>query len=507
MRIKVEPGLALKKEKKEEAARKEEEKASDSREDLVTPEPGVEADTDTSVTAESTVEITPLGKDDAAEEMEEADETSGVVGEMFSQLVGEVEKINEAVKDKTKESEAKETEAGEGEANQDETKEGEAKNAEDTNQDKEDDEKDKDDVEEGGDETRQGNATEDMENEVEGKSVGPQVSLPPGISISRSPTKDPKEDEVGEPEKKTNGDIEAGSEDTKDDEAGPSKQSDDWVPDDALEEDLDGEDEYYETNGTGEEEGATEGVDAGDDFGGYDPLKLVQMSESDLNELDFEMDDDMEGITTEDHEIFDENSEGVEGAEELPNDSEDNGEKKEGEDEDSAGLSENVHTDYDMDFTDADGVSLDQEEDHGTGEPPLEENLQPSEGEAAEDTLDDSKEDTVNDDAFDMEVPKSGADRSYNCDDNLNEDCDDDMGPDMEPDCINDDVETAEGAEVSEHAADMLSEDFSSDQAEAATEETEASAAAREEAESAAETVDGEEESGGEPGDSCDNSA
>ena len=39
---------------------------------------------------------------------------------------------------------------------------------------------------------------------MEGKSVGPQVSLPPGISISRSPTKDTKEDEVGEPEKKTN---------------------------------------------------------------------------------------------------------------------------------------------------------------------------------------------------------------------------------------------------------------------------------------------------------------
>merc|ERR1719270_508089 len=161
------------------------------------------------------------------------------------------------------------------------------------------------------------------------------------------------------------------------------------------------------------------GDEGGDDFGGYDPLKLAQMSESDLNELDFEMDDDGMEVTTEDHEIFDENSEGIDGNEDVSNSSENRSDKKENEleEEDDAGLSENVSTDYGMDFADSEGVSLDQDEDLGGLEAPLEEGLQ-AHGEAAEDTLDDSKEDAAGneEDAFEIDLPKtnSGNDRSYN---------------------------------------------------------------------------------------------
>merc|ERR1719270_649004 len=174
------------------------------------------------------------------------------------------------------------------------------------------------------------------------------------------------------------------------------------------------------------------GDEGGDDFGGYDPLKLAQMSESDLNELDFEMDDDGMEVTTEDHEIFDENSEGIDGNEDVSNSSGNRSDKKENEleEEDDAGLSENVSTDYGMDFADSEGVSLDQEEDLGGLEAPLEEGLQ-AHGEAAEDTLDDSKEDAAGneEDAFEIDLPKttSGNDRSYNGEENLNEDCDDDV--------------------------------------------------------------------------------
>merc|ERR1719350_1162808 len=307
---------------------------------------------------------------------------------------------------------------------------------------------------------------EDMEMELEPKSIGNRKT--PTLSTNSKN----RGDQLGEPEKRSNGEDEEG-------ESAPSKQSDDWLPEDALEEDVDGEEEYFNSNGTAEEEDVGGGDEDGDDFGGYDPLKLAQMSESDLNELDFEMGDDGMEVTTEDHEIFDENSESIDGNEDISNSSGNRSNKKDelGEEEEDAGLSENVSTDYGMDFADSEGVSLDQEEDIGGMEAPLEEGLQPH-GEAAEDTLDDSKEDGGNEeDAFDMDVPKtsSGNDRSYNGDENLNEDCDDDVEEGgEEEDCINDDhLQPVDNAEEDSAEADVLSEDLTSDHVEVGGEEEE----------------------------------
>ena len=121
-------------------------------------------------------------------------------------------------------------------------------------------------------------------------------------------------------------------------------------------------------------------------------------------------------MTTEDHEIYD--GEGEELAAEA--------DEKTKEDEEE-GLSESVHTDYGLDFSE--GVSLDPEE----GEEEEEGNV------AAEDTLDDSKEEEANagneEDAFD-DMAKADEERTYNGDENLNEDCDDDVD---DAECINDD--------------------------------------------------------------------
>ena len=239
------------------------------------------------------------------------------------------------------------------------------------------------------------------------------------------------------------------------------------------------------------------------------------MSESDLNELDFEMDDDGMEVTTEDHEIFDENSESIDGNEDISNSSGRRSNKKDelGEEEEDTGLSENVSTDYGMDFADSEGVSLDQEEDIGGMEAPLEEGLQPH-GEAAEDTLDDSKEDVGNEeDAFEVPKTSSGNDRSYNGDENLNEDCDDDVEEggegglveEEEEDCINDDhLQPVDNAEEDAAEADVLSEDLTSDHVEVGGEEEEEHGE-----ESHVEGEGGYHQEGEEntPGASCDNSA
>ena len=522
MTIKIEPGISLDKLKKEapEKADKESGSPGDARDELVTPEPtGEEGDAvildgdaqeDDSLVkqADSTIEITRVsGGDEGGSKKEEKvgakvikegskgraeskEETSGVVGELFTQLVGEVEKINEGVQKQ-------------GDAAGENSGEKEHKMAADAESDDRDEDIDltisfataitgaiedapKD--------------MEDMEVELEPKSVAnPKRS-------THSPNSKNGEDRLGEPEKRSNGDGE-----DEDDESAPSKQSDDWLPEDALEEDIDGEDEYFETNGAAEEEdevGGGEGGRGADDFGGYDPLKLAQMSESDLNELDFEMDDDGMEVTTEDHEIFDENSESIDGNEDVSNSSGGNRSNKKdelGEEEEDAGLSENVSTDYGMDFADSEGVSLDQEEDIGGMEAPLEEGLQPH-GEAAEDTLDDSKEDGGNEeDAFEIDVPKtsSGNDRSYNGDENLNEDCDDDVEEGgEEEDCINDDhLQPVDNAEEDSAEADVLSEDLTSDHVEVGGEEEDG-----EESHLEGEGYQGEGEENT-PGASCDNSA
>merc|ERR1719341_2493661 len=133
MTIKIEPGISLdkmKKEAPEKALEKESESPVEGRDELVTPEPtGEEGDAVTLEgdaeeegdglvkQAESTIEISRVSGGDEGgstkieekenrvgdkvikegSRVESREETSGVVGELFTQLVGEVEKINEGV--------------------------------------------------------------------------------------------------------------------------------------------------------------------------------------------------------------------------------------------------------------------------------------------------------------------------------------------------------------------------------------------------------------------------
>merc|ERR1719341_589101 len=133
MTIKIEPGISLdkmKKEAPEKALEKESESPVEGRDELVTPEPtGEEGDAVTLEgdaeeegdglvkQAESTIEISRVSGGDQGvstkteekenrvgdkvikegSRVESREETSGVVGELFTQLVGEVEKINEGV--------------------------------------------------------------------------------------------------------------------------------------------------------------------------------------------------------------------------------------------------------------------------------------------------------------------------------------------------------------------------------------------------------------------------
>merc|ERR1719341_524975 len=262
MTIKIEPGISLdkmKKEAPEKALEKESESPVEGRDELVTPEPtGEEGDAVTLEgdaeeegdglvkQAESTIEITQVSGGDKGgstkteekkvgdkvikegSRVESREETSGVVGELFTQLVGEVEKINEGVQNSA--------------ASQNSVEEKEHNLADDAENDDRDEDIDltisfataitgaiedapKD--------------MEDMEVELEPKSVA---------NPKRSPNSKNGEDRLGEPEKRSNGDGEE-----EEDESAPSKQSDDWLPEDALEEDIDGEDEYFETNGAAEE--------------------------------------------------------------------------------------------------------------------------------------------------------------------------------------------------------------------------------------------------------------
>ena len=115
------------------------------------------------------------------------------------------------------------------------------------------------------------------------ETTNPTINLPAGTSVSKSP-KDSKEKE--KTSKSYGNDIESGDEDAR-----PSQQSDDWVPEDALEKDLEAE-ECFDTNGSG---------------------PLVEMD----NDLD---------ITNEDHDEYSVDPEGKE----LPDD-EDSSEVKNGE--------------------------------------------------------------------------------------------------------------------------------------------------------------------------------
>ena len=129
MKIKIEPGISLDKMKKESSEKllgDKESEAREGRDELVTPEPTGEEDDavildgdaeeeDNSVKqTKSTIQITRVSGGDKEESKteerkgsekkegsrgraESREETSGLVGELFTQLVGEVEKINEGV--------------------------------------------------------------------------------------------------------------------------------------------------------------------------------------------------------------------------------------------------------------------------------------------------------------------------------------------------------------------------------------------------------------------------
>ena len=119
MTIKIEPGISLDKTKIKKEAKEGEPEASEGRDELVTPEPtgedgdAVVLDGDDDQERDnptSTIEITKVsGADDRVKKeqdkekesksrsSESKEQTSGVVGELFTQLVGEVEKINEGV--------------------------------------------------------------------------------------------------------------------------------------------------------------------------------------------------------------------------------------------------------------------------------------------------------------------------------------------------------------------------------------------------------------------------
>merc|ERR1719471_2466525 len=127
MTIKIEPGISLDKTNIKKEAKEGEPEPSEGRDELVTPEPtgedgdAVVLDGDDDQERDnptSTVEITKVsGADDRVKKSEEKKEqdkekefksrsseskeqTCGVVGELFTQPVGEVEKINEGVEKK-----------------------------------------------------------------------------------------------------------------------------------------------------------------------------------------------------------------------------------------------------------------------------------------------------------------------------------------------------------------------------------------------------------------------
>lgn len=253
------------------------------------------------------------------------------------------------------------------------------------------------------------------------------------------------------------------------------------------------DEDYYNTGGEGESGELVPGPDDpllemdeddntgdNDDFGGYDPLKLVQMTGGELNDLDFEMEDFDEDITMEDNDIMEDKDDHTEDGVDHEKDIDLNDEisvnnatvsgvlKTEGK------VPQVADRENDLDISDESGLSdsrdgLNKDFDHGGDgddinevnynldddiDPP-EKNTKTSDskskisekfnksknGGTVENTLDDSKEDDVGTSETNVSDEKViGEENSEFLDhiageENLNEDCDDDLKDDTESDC------------------------------------------------------------------------
>lgn len=296
---------------------------------------------------------------------------------------------------------------------------------------------------------------------------------------------------------------------SKDPETDPSGASGSWTPDDRGMDDLEAApgmairnlrqrsdffyDEDYYNSGGGDVEGGESDLVPGaddplmemdddttgdtDDFGGYDPLKLVQMTGGELNDLDFEMEDFDEDITMEDHDIMEDKDELTEDGVDHEKDVDLTEEirevctegSKSGDKEsevidrendhldisDESGLSDSrdgLNKDFDQggDELDEDNYNLDNDADPPEKSPDttskISDKFSKSKNGACtvENTLDDSKEDeTVHLDTANISSEQVMGESSSDFTDhlageeNLNEDCDDDLKDDDKGDNSN----------------------------------------------------------------------
>eukprot|EP00092_Neocalanus_flemingeri_P002307 GFUD01002464.1.p1 GENE.GFUD01002464.1~~GFUD01002464.1.p1 ORF type:complete len:950 (+),score=370.39 GFUD01002464.1:155-2851(+) len=277
-----------------------------------------------------------------------------------------------------------------------------------------------------------------------------------------------------------------------------------WIPDGKGMEDLENapgmevrdlrqrsdffyDEDYYNAGGQGEGGDLVPGADDplmemddddttgdNDDFGGYDPLKLVQMTGGELNDLDFEMEDFDEDITMEDHDIMEDKDDHTEDGVDHEKDIDLTEEIREVSHEESKRdykESEVIDRENDLDISDESGLSdsrdgLNKDFDQGGDElnednynldndvdPPEKDTKTPDSkskktdnfsksknGGTVENTLDDSKEDdTVTLDANVSSENVMGDSNDFTDhlagEENLNEDCDDDLKDDDKSDC------------------------------------------------------------------------
>merc|ERR1719422_2461488 len=281
-----------------------------------------------------------------------------------------------------------------------------------------------------------------------------------------------------------------------------------WVPDDKGMEDLESapgmavrdlrqrsdyfyDEDYYNTGTEGDGGELVPGPDDpllemdeddntgdNDDFGGYDPLKLVQMTGGELNDLDFEMEDFDEDITMEDNDIMEDKDEHTEDGVDHEKDIDLNDETStasegvSGVSKSEGKVSQVVDRENDLDISDESGLSdsrdgLNKDFDHGGDDinevnynldndiDPPEKNSKASDskskksgkfiksknGGTVENTLDDSKEDDTG--TLETNISSEKIISEENSDflghiageENLNEDCDDDLKDDAESDC------------------------------------------------------------------------
>ena len=534
-------------------------------------------------------EIKQAGEEKNKDEVVGTSEQNDTPGELFSQLVGEVNKLNEKGEEKSKDltkaeelTDAPESVDKTGEENANTSAENEKlKEVRDEDDSKIDTEVDDGltlaisnvttqlDEEETGVKSvtevlddisdtleavtkqivsKQGEVKEKIvtESESETKEVGGESSkdlpnLPEGISVSLSPAKEPTQTNTDEAsvEKKNSlndnnvedadGDGDSSKEDTtkkcddklfsdidigedpwsnafdksKDADADSAIASGSWVPDDKGMEDLESapgmevrdlrqrsdffyDEDYYNAGGEGDTGELVPGADDplmemddddttgdNDDFGGYDPLKLVQMTGGELNNLDFEMEDFDEDITMEDHDIMEDKDDHTEDGVDHEKDdlSEEVREVSTEESKCDGKESEVIDRENDLDISDESGLSdsrdgLNKDFDQGGDELNednynLDNDVDPPEkdsktsnskskksdkfsksknGGTVENTLDDSKEDdTVNLDASVSSEKVMGENSDFTDhlagEENLNEDCDDDLKEDVKSDC------------------------------------------------------------------------